>query len=1088
MIGRAVSRVALVGPAVRGWRRPGVLGAEATAAPLPSAVNSLALIVAKVGAMGLGGLFWLLAARIASPTEVGLAAGAVSAMMLCTQVAILGFGSAVILHMRSNQERLSALLNSALVLVVGASAALSVGFIAIAGAVLGQLDVVAHSVVFAVLFVVAGVCGTVGILLDQTNTALRRGDQALVRNVAFGAVTLVGLVVMALLSTTVSATGLFVPWAVGGALATVIGLRQLRRSVQGYRPRASIDLPLGRRLVRSALPNYVLTLADRAPALVLPIIITELLSPGANATWYGVWMMAFVVYTIPVQIGLTVFSEIARDPASEARAVRRGVRTSLAFALPLAGVVALGAQPLLGLLGEHYAAGGVTPLRILVLGLVPITFVQAYFASARARGRLREATAVAVSSALVSVAAVAAVAAATGGLTAIALAWFAAQVPTALWSAWRLRATATGRAITATKGGTMSTAGATVTGDTPAPGAVDPAGEAVHPPGRPGGPGLADRAGVLVPWLLPLAALVIAWVALRGADASGITDLGLVSVLPIGYYLALAVLAAGFVLALRGRERTPLLVLQMVAAIVLLYCVVLPFEQEPSFNVVYRHAGIIDHLLTGGPLDASIDAYFNWPGFFILGEFVVDLTGLHGALPMASYAPLVFNLLALPALVVIAKAATSDWRTAWIGVWVFYLTNWVGQDYFSPQAYAYVLYLTLAVAMLTTLSARVDAPQRWWRRSVAARVRSVGRAVGAAAEPQEVPGPAVTGRERGGVVLACTLLFAAMVAGHQLTPFASLLLVLTLVVARRTSARLLPLIGSLLLVTWLGFMAADYLRGSGRALLSDAVSLGTTVSANVGERVNGSSEHLAIVFVRLGVTGVLWLLAAVGIVRMLRHGRPAPSHALLAFVPLVLVPLQPYGGEVLLRAYLFALPFIAVLVAWALFPALGAAWTWRRSAGLLVVSCLLMGAFMFTRYGNERIALFTSAERAATTYVYAHASRGDVVAAASSNVAWQDVGYTDYDYQQLSRLADPAPAGETPVQLADRIAGNLQNRSRGAAAYLLITRSQLDYEEMTGSLPWGSVRALEQGAQQSSRFHLLYDNPDAMVFEVRKAP
>jgi O-antigen/teichoic acid export membrane protein len=420
---------------MRVLRRPAA--ADGITAPLPSSVNSLALITSKTMAMALGGLFWILAARAAAPAEVGLAAGAVSAMMLCTQIAILGFGSAVILHVRNNKERLAVLFNSALSLVSVVSAALSILFVLIAGAVLVELDVVAHSLLFASLFVSAGIFGTLGILLDQTCTALGRGDQALIRNVTFGGTTLLGLVIVASTIAHPSAKALFAPWAVAGALATVIGLWQLRRSVRHFRPRPSIDGPLSRRLVRSALPNYVLTLIDRTPALVLPVLVTELLSPDANATWYAVWMMTYVVYVIPVQVGLNVFSDIARDPASELRAVRRGVRTSLAFGLPLAGAVAVGAHWLLDLLGDHYSDGGVTPLRILVIGWIPLTFVQVYQASARARGRVREATAVAAVSAVLSLTA-AAVAAMNGGLTAMALAWLGALVPTALWSAWRL--------------------------------------------------------------------------------------------------------------------------------------------------------------------------------------------------------------------------------------------------------------------------------------------------------------------------------------------------------------------------------------------------------------------------------------------------------------------------------------------------------------------------------------------------------------------------------------------------------------------------------------------------------------------------
>src|SRR5215218_3893232 len=61
-------------------------------------VSSLALIGGKVATMGLGFLFWLLAAQLFVPAEVGLAAGAVSAVMLCTQLALLGVGSSVIVH------------------------------------------------------------------------------------------------------------------------------------------------------------------------------------------------------------------------------------------------------------------------------------------------------------------------------------------------------------------------------------------------------------------------------------------------------------------------------------------------------------------------------------------------------------------------------------------------------------------------------------------------------------------------------------------------------------------------------------------------------------------------------------------------------------------------------------------------------------------------------------------------------------------------------------------------------------------------------------------------------------------------------
>ena len=67
--------------------------------------SSLALIGSKVATMGLGFFFWLVAARVYPASSVGLAAGAVSAVMLCTQLGLLGLGSSVIVHYPRHRRR-----------------------------------------------------------------------------------------------------------------------------------------------------------------------------------------------------------------------------------------------------------------------------------------------------------------------------------------------------------------------------------------------------------------------------------------------------------------------------------------------------------------------------------------------------------------------------------------------------------------------------------------------------------------------------------------------------------------------------------------------------------------------------------------------------------------------------------------------------------------------------------------------------------------------------------------------------------------------------------------------------------------------
>jgi O-antigen/teichoic acid export membrane protein len=401
-------------------------------------VSSLALIGSKVATMGFGFLFWLVAARLFPVTSVGLAAGAVSAVMLCTQLALVGLGSSVILHYPAHRRRPFLLLDTAFTIVLVTSLLAAGIFFVVAALGLHQLRLVVSQPLFAVSFVAMTVLGTATILLDQVSTAIRRGDQALFRAAGFGATTVALLLAVAALTRTTEPAVIFSTWIGGGLFACTLGALHLRRSFTPYRYRPRSDRAVASGLLRVGLPNHLLTLTERAPGLVLPILVTELLSPSANAAWYTAWMMAWVVYIIPIQVGMTSFAEASHRPQELSGLVGYGVRTSLLVGLAGAAVVGLAAHPLLLILGHHYAQAGTTPLRILLVGVLPLTIIQAYFIACRSMGRLGEAIVTGVLNAAGGIGGAAA-AATVFGLPGIAVTWLAAQVATSCWAGWRVR-------------------------------------------------------------------------------------------------------------------------------------------------------------------------------------------------------------------------------------------------------------------------------------------------------------------------------------------------------------------------------------------------------------------------------------------------------------------------------------------------------------------------------------------------------------------------------------------------------------------------------------------------------------------------
>lgn len=398
--------------------------------------SSLFLIVAKVASLGIGFLCWLVADRLFSETQAGLASTTVSVTNLVALLAILGIGWSVIGQFPAHRQP-DELLDSALSLVGGASAVASGAFLALAVLALSNLRALAVDPRFAVCFVLFGVTGTLGLLLDQVSAAMRRGDHAMTRNVMRGLVTLVLVPGALLVGDSDRPLALVAAWTAGSVVMIAIGARQLAGQPLRYVFRPRIRPALAGPLLTDGIPNQILNLAQRLPGTVLPVVVTELISPADSAIWYGAWMMASVVFFIPIQIGTTLYAELSHEATEIRRLAGQALRLSVGLGALTAVVGAAAVGFALSLLGQSYAAAGEMPFRIVVIAVVPMTVMEVYCAVCRGLHRLGEAIAVALASAVVSLAATVVVAP-RYGLVGIAAAWLGVQAVTGLWAGLRL--------------------------------------------------------------------------------------------------------------------------------------------------------------------------------------------------------------------------------------------------------------------------------------------------------------------------------------------------------------------------------------------------------------------------------------------------------------------------------------------------------------------------------------------------------------------------------------------------------------------------------------------------------------------------
>ncbi|TCN37646.1 O-antigen/teichoic acid export membrane protein [Kribbella orskensis] len=401
--------------------------------------GSLGLLTGKVLQMGAGFFFWVVAARVATVTDLGIAAATISAVMLCTQLGQLGTGSAAIVEIGRDGDP-APVLDTAFTLLAVTSVLVGSGYLVIAAVSTGE----AVTPVLVAAFLAATLFGTALICLDQVGVAFGRGGSAPSRYGAGGLAAFVAIAGVWWLRDAASVVTIVVCWSLGGAIAVLVGVGQLRR-IAAYRYRPSMHLGRGRRVLGIGLPNQLLTMTERAPALLVPVLVAHTVSPEATAYWYPAWMMAWIVYTAPVQVGLVQFAAGVRHPDRLAHLTRVAVGWSLA----LGGAMAVGllvlSDPLLRLMGPAYADTSVTSLRLLTIGFVPYAVLQAYNAVCRAREMFAEGIGVGV--VLGVLLCTATVAVADRGATAMALAWIASLAVGASWAIFRLARVLPGGAI-----------------------------------------------------------------------------------------------------------------------------------------------------------------------------------------------------------------------------------------------------------------------------------------------------------------------------------------------------------------------------------------------------------------------------------------------------------------------------------------------------------------------------------------------------------------------------------------------------------------------------------------------------------------
>jgi hypothetical protein len=565
-----------------------------------------------------------------------------------------------------------------------------------------------------------------------------------------------------------------------------------------------------------------------------------------------------------------------------------------------------------------------------------------------------------------------------------------------------------------------------------------------------------------VPWDVGYVVLGVLGAALSCSAATKVslpvsTDLGLGAVLTPAYWLGVATLNMVFVTALRRSHRTWVPMLLLCCLVITLYGAAAFASSAPRAEVAWRHIGIADSVMRNGQIDPQVDAYFNWPGFFGLLALVTEATGLP-PVDLALWAPLANGLLWLGAMALVVGQLTADRRRLLLTLWLFNLGNWIDQDYLSPQAFAYFFHLCVVALLLKYLGAQPTGRPSWRPAQLVAWWRT------------RAPTESNASRRLAALVVAI-LLSAVITSSHQLTPLLLLVSATALVAVGRCWSSRFPLLLAVLLVIWLAYPASTYLAG--HPPLDDS-GLGTATAANLNSRLQGTPGHLDVVHIRMGLTGVIWALALVGILLAARSRTLDVRPLVLGVAPFLLLPAQPYGGEMLMRVTLFALPFAAFFAAGALLSTGRMHVRWR-AAGVAIVCTGLAVMMVISRFGNARFDMFTPAELEASSKMYELAPDGSILLAAHPT-PWRYREYENHRSRTIEDVCGPLP---DPAACSQLVVGAAKRNG-----VLMMSRSGKAAMVMQGAMTADGLDRLEQQIMRRPGVVLMYQNADARIYRI----
>ena len=332
--------------------------------------NAYFLMSSSVLSSVIGYLYWISAARLFPPEEIGFIAAVLAAASLIMSVGDLGLGITAIRHLQSSGSNKLAMANSVITIPAVCSVLLGLVFLVLIPYLAPQYLPLVINPLYGGLFLLLAVGQSVVYSSGSIFTALLASDRTLylVNISAVGKLVLIAPIALMF----PGSHGLII----ASALAIWIGISysfivSFPSIIPEFKFRFTASANLLVPLVKYSFSNYFARICLEAQNLLFPIISLHLMGPEKNAIFYMALITSMVLRVIPSAIFNSLFAESSNDKKSSKKNLRDALKLNFLIIIPACLAIIICSEYLLVLIGENYAKEGRNALMILVVANIP---------------------------------------------------------------------------------------------------------------------------------------------------------------------------------------------------------------------------------------------------------------------------------------------------------------------------------------------------------------------------------------------------------------------------------------------------------------------------------------------------------------------------------------------------------------------------------------------------------------------------------------------------------------------------------------------------------------------------------------------